>query len=162
MLWPEGRAEPAQASLGIPTKLVIRAAEPPAAILEKPLLNVERSPMEAIAPEAASFEEAAQPSSPPQLVGAVVRTRRAGVALVRNATGETVMLRPGEEADGWRLVSVGSSQAIFDQSGRRETVTLDFSNRDQPANAAPEAQAPAPTSAPPTAYAPGSRPGPTG
>jgi hypothetical protein len=160
VLWPEGHAESPSPGFGIPTRLVIRPAEAPAAILEKPLLNPERSPLIEASSEAAADEEAAQTLPPPQLVGAVIRTRGSGVALVLSAAGETLMLRPGEETDGWQLVSVGSGQAVFDQAGRRETVTLDFSNRKQPESGSGGATVPATPTSPDTTPAPTT--GPTG
>lgn len=113
-----------------------------------PPFDPDRSP-EPAAPAEAEAPPQAQPAAPlPKLVGLVTGGRGRAVALVRSASGETLTLAPGEEADGWRLVSAGRERAVFEQGGTRQTATLDFDNETQAASTAPPATPP-PSNPPP-------------
>jgi len=69
------------------------------------------------------------------------------VALIKDASGEAHPLRIGEDVDGWRLIAIGNGTATVDRAGDRETLALDFSNKNQAspdakgASAAPTVQA---------------------
>lgn len=139
LLWSQRPAIDLPARTAI-TPLRIVAAEPLGPAIETPLFNIGRSPLPPEPPASAvATAEAAPPAPPPVLVGTIARRRGGGLALVKNNAGETVALRVGEEVDGWRLVSVGESEAVLDQAGRRETAALDFRNKNQAAGAAPAA-----------------------
>lgn len=114
--------------------------------LAAPPFDPDRTPGgDAAAADAASAAPP-PPAQLPRLVGLISGARGRSVALVRTANGETVTIAPGEEADGWRLVSVGRDQAVFDLAGNRQTATLDFSNKvSAPATAAPPQPQPPPS-----------------
>lgn len=115
-----------------------------------PPFDPDRSP-EGTAPAGAEAEAEAPPPQPmPALVGLVTGARGRAVALVRGSNGETVTISPGEEVDGWRLVSAGREQAVFELGGNRQTASLDFSNKAGAAAPPPTPAAPSPApSAPP-------------
>lgn len=108
-----------------PTELALRGTA-----LEAPLFNPDRAPPPP--PEEIAADDgtaAAVAALPPLLVGTVGRRGSAGIALVKNSAGETLTLHAGETVDGWTLVAIGNGVATVDQNGRRETISLDFSNR---------------------------------
>jgi len=148
LLWPEAPSIDLPARPTV-TSLHMVAAEPLGPVLRKPLFNIGRSPLppEPPAPPEA-VADATPPPPPPTLVGTIARRQGGGVALVKYSAGETAALRVGEEVDGWRLVSVGESQAVLDQGGRRETVTLDFRNKDRAIAGGGTPDSPSPASEP--------------
>lgn len=102
-------------------------------LLTKPLFNSGRQVIE----EGVSGTEAmadggdAQPqSSPaPTLVGLVSKRRGKGVAIIKTHDGETKNLTTGQSSDGWTLVSVRKSSAVFASAGENKTIGLDYSNK---------------------------------
>ena len=131
LLWPEAPSIDLPARPAV-TRLHMAAADPLGPALETPLFNIGRSPLPPEPPPSAeATAEAVPPAPPPMLVGTIARRQGGGVALIKTNAGETVALSVGEEADGWRLVSVGESRAVLDQGGRREALTLDFRNKEQ-------------------------------
>jgi len=122
---PEHALRLAATQLPPPAELALRGTA-----LEAPLFNPERVPPpppdENPADNAAAT---ASPASPPLLVGTIAGRGGVGVALVKNTAGETLTLHAGEVVDGWTLVAIGNGIATVDQNGRRETISLDFSNR---------------------------------
>lgn len=102
-----------------------RVAEPPpvaaasyAAVLAHPLFAPDRAPV--------TVE--AQPSG--NLSGfEVLGTAIAGntsTALVRDATGRIVRVKPDESLQGWRLVSIDRMELVFDRDGERRTLSVDM------------------------------------
>jgi len=99
-------------------------------LIAKPLFSQGRS-----APSASEESGAAAPNAPieaapqlaplPSLVG-VASGRRRSVAIVRGQDGQAVNLKPGEEVDGWRLVRVSKTAAIFANRGKRQSVNLNY------------------------------------
>jgi len=122
-----------------PAELALRGTA-----LEAPLFNPDRTPSPPPGQDAATDQPtAAPPASPPLLVGTIAGRGSAGVALVKNSAGETLTLRVGEVVDGWTLIAIGNGAATVDQNGRRETISLNFSNKDAGQQAA-NAQSPIP------------------
>jgi hypothetical protein len=81
------------------------------------------------------------PPQPPVLVGLVTGGGRRGVALAKGPDGQTVTILAGQSVAGWRLVSIRSDQAVFEQGGVRHVARLDFSNK---SSGAPQTAAPPP------------------
>lgn len=104
-----------------------------------PLFDTDRNPQTAESPAPAPSDPQATPASPPPpvLVGLVTRGAGRGVVLTRTNKGETVMLAPGENADGWSLVRFNREEAVFELDGKRHTARLDFSNKNASAPSAP-------------------------
>lgn len=69
-----------------------------------------------------------QGQDPPRLVGVVLPASGKPVALVVGADGQTVLLRPGGESDGWHLVAIGAGKGTFERAGIRKVARLDYSN----------------------------------
>ena len=98
---------------------------------ERPLFRPSRRPpppAPVAQPEAPAtpVETPVVASEPPpfDLVGAAVGKRDA-IALLRNrARGEVVRLRRGEEAEGWRAVSIGLRSVTLERDGRTESLAL--------------------------------------
>jgi len=154
LLWPGEQIERPP-----PPSRLTRFGSPPAlafqdAVFDAPLFNAERSATPVGDP--ADVQEAAAPvAPPPQLVGTIAGRGGDSVALIKDASGEAHTLRIGEDIDGWRLVSIGNGTATLDHAGDRQTIALDFLNRDQDAaSAPPQPAAPSPqaASAQPAAY----------
>ena len=71
-------------------------------------------------------EEKAVVLGPPpfDLIGAVVG-KRESIALLRNkTTSEVLRLRPGENAEGWRVGAVGLRSVALERDGRKEALAL--------------------------------------
>jgi hypothetical protein len=121
------------------TPLTIVPAPTLNAALKAPLFNATRLPPPP--PDLPKDGEAAEPATPPApppiIAGVIVHGRGQGVALVKAASGETVTVRPGETVDGWSLIGIGQTSAIFEQAGRRETVNLDFRSSSTAGRASP-------------------------
>jgi general secretion pathway protein N len=98
---------------------------------ERPLFVATRrapAPMRAETPPPAPppVEEKAVALGPPpfDLIGAVVG-KRESIALLRNkTTSEVLRLRPGEEAEGWRVGAVGLRSVALERDGRKESLAL--------------------------------------
>lgn len=142
------------------------AAPPPAApvkpdqpgalayALAAPPFDPDRTPGAAPQAAAADAAAAAPPPAPlPKLVG-IAGGRGRMVALVKTGSGETLMLRRGQSADGWQLVSVARGEAVFERAGERQSARLDFSNKVPVAPPASPAPAPPPEVPQPAAPAP--------
>lgn len=102
------------------------------AAFSTPLFSVDRMPPAAFDPTpgmAAGAASATSPDQLPKLVGIALGGRGVSVALVKQADGQTRMLHPGEEADGWRLTRITRNSAQFRLGGEIQTLTLDFTNR---------------------------------
>jgi len=125
LLWPsEDLPEPApQATLTVVNTIEV---PPLAAQIEAPVFSPARTAAQTPAAADPTVEQA-PPAQPPLLVGTIAHRRGDGVALVRNAAGETVALSPGQEADGWLLEAIGEGRVTMAQLDRRETLVLDFS-----------------------------------
>lgn len=98
--------------------------------LEAPLFNPDRTPPPA--PGDDTTEDgatAAPPAAPPLLVGTIGKRGGTWVALVKNSAGETLTVHAGKVVDGWTVIAVGNGGATVDQNGRREQISLDFSNK---------------------------------
>lgn len=122
---PEHSLRLAATQLPPPAELALRGTA-----LEAPLFNPDRTPPPPPGQDTeADQTAAAQPASPPLLVGTIAGHGSGGVALVKNSAGETLTLRAGEVVDGWTLLAIGNGVATVDQNGRREIISLDFSNK---------------------------------
>lgn len=105
------------------------------ALTDKPIFNAERAPLsfagEMVEDEAllAGQEAAPQAMPKPTLVGLVSRRRGKSVAIVKDSDGQTKTLAPGQSADGWKLVSVGKTNARFSSAGELVNIGLDYSNK---------------------------------
>ncbi|MEP2990033.1 MAG: hypothetical protein ABJN65_01175 [Parasphingorhabdus sp.] len=101
--------------------------------LQKPIFNAERKPFTdtmARAENLEDVEEALPQQAPaPTLVGVVSKRRGKAVAIVKGQDGTAQTLSPGQNIDGWRLVSVGKSGARFASSSGPVDVNLDFANK---------------------------------
>ena len=111
------------------------------ALIAAPLFNAGRSPLPLPGAEVADAAPPPPPAPAPTLVGVITRGRGGGVALVKSQTGETVTLPVGGTVDGWRLIAVARSQAVFDMGNRRESVTLEFGKKSGAASESPRAMA---------------------
>lgn len=139
LLAPENDAPPEVEVLKLSTaKPRAVDAELPSAILEFPLFHAGRAPLVLENATAEAQETAAAPPSPPPpiLVGVVARRKGKAIALAKNAAGETVSLTVGDQVDGWAVSAIGASAVTFDQADRRETIALDFRNKEKGAAAA--------------------------
>ncbi|MBV9062636.1 MAG: hypothetical protein JOY77_06875, partial [Alphaproteobacteria bacterium] len=57
----------------------------------------------------------------------VIGTAIAGnvsAALIRNAVGQVIRVKPDSVVQGWRLVSIDRTQIVFDRDGERRTLTV--------------------------------------
>ena len=71
-------------------------------------------------------EEKAVVLGPPpfDLIGSVIGARES-IALLRNkASIEVLRLRPGEEAEGWRVGAIGLRSVALERDGRKESLAL--------------------------------------
>jgi hypothetical protein len=94
--------------------------------------------------EAASSQSSPTSAGAPALVGLIGRRQ----AYLRNAlSGEVERLTPGDELDGWTLVSIGTNQVALERSGQRRV--LELFNRTPDTNSSDSAALPAPTRVPP-------------
>ena len=98
---------------------------------ERPLFRPSRRPplpVPAGVPTPASAPVVIAPAAlepPPfDLVGSVVGKHDAIVLLRNRAKGEVVRLHTGEEAEGWRAVSIGLRSVTLERDGREETLAL--------------------------------------
>lgn len=104
-------------------------------LIQKPIFNAERAPLAfadeqmADAEEAMPLEAAPQQAPAPTLVGVVSKRRGKAVAIVKGQDGAAQTLSPGQNIDGWRLVSVGKSSARFASTNGVSSINLDFSNK---------------------------------
>jgi general secretion pathway protein N len=98
---------------------------------ERPLFRPTRRPPPPV-PVAAPAPEpppdaapVAVAESPPfDLVGAVVGKDTA-IALLRNrATNQILRLRPGDDAEGWRVATIGSRTVALERDGRTQSLAL--------------------------------------
>jgi hypothetical protein len=106
------------------------------AIMAMPF-SADRDPsIRASSDEPASTEQAGS-TAPPQLVGLVGRVKGPAVALVRTADGATAVVRPGEDAAGWKVEAVGRDSITFSMGGNRQVVRLDYGNRQDAQASAP-------------------------
>ena len=101
-------------------------------------------PAQNVASSAAAAAPPPPPPQPPVLVGLVTGGGRRGVALAKGPDGQTVTILAGQSVAGWRLVTIGKDQAVFEQGGVRHVARLDFSNKTSGAaqTAAPPPAAP--------------------
>lgn len=74
-------------------------------------------------------------SSGPDLVGIVGRIDHDAVALIRDASGASRVLRIGESADGWTLSSLAPDAAFFTRGGEQKRVALSFDDESGAAGA---------------------------
>jgi general secretion pathway protein N len=130
-----------------------------AATRERPLFRPTRrpplaAPVAAPAAEPPQVEEQTAALEPPpfDLIGAVVG-KDAAIALLRNkSTGQVVRMRAGDEAEGWRVATIGSRTVAFERDGRTQSLALAAPSA-APAGAevAGEPEPPESAAAPPTA-----------
>jgi general secretion pathway protein N len=99
---------------------------------DRPLFAPTRRPppppvrVEAPTPEAPPADEKAGAVGPPpfDLVGAVVGNGEAFALLRNKATSKVVRLRPGDDADGWRVGAIGVRSVALERDGREESLAL--------------------------------------
>jgi hypothetical protein len=131
MLLLGGGDPPPRAALARVAARPVAVTPIPAAALSfamtAPPFDVDRTPG-APAPAAPPPPPPPPPPPVPKLVG-VAGGRGKAVALVKGVNGETVMLSRGQSVDGWRLVGIGPTSAVFALGGNRQTVRLDFGNK---------------------------------
>lgn len=98
---------------------------------ERPLFRPTRrppAPVPVVAPAPESPPDAASVAvtAPPpfDLVGAVVG-RDTAIALLRNRTTNQILrLRPGDDAEGWRVATIGSRTVALERDGRTQSLAL--------------------------------------
>jgi len=97
----------------------------------------------------------AAPPTPPILVGTIAGIGRSSIALIKDATGVTTTVNIGGEVDGWRLLAIGNGTATLEQGSDRQTIALNFSNKEgssATAQAPSGASPPAPIAAQPAVF----------
>jgi len=153
LLWPSAVPETPVAAMHMtrlvsPAMLALRGTA-----LDAPLFTPERErPAEAGAEVADASIPAAAPT-PPILVGTIAGIGHGSVALIKNASGDTTTVNIGGEVDGWRLLAIGNGTATLEQAGDRQTIALNFSNKEGgPSNAQAAPSLPAPIAAQPAVF----------
>ena len=141
VLWPDAVPEPPTpvehvTRLVSPATLALRGTA-----LDAPLFDAERERHDELAANAAEPNIAAAPPTPPLLVGTIAGVGSRSIALIKDATGATTTVNIGGEVDGWRLLAIGNGTAIVEQAGDRQTIALNFSNK-QGGPATPQASNP--------------------
>jgi len=126
---------------------------------ERPLFRATRRPplaapvaTPAAEPPPAVEQTAALEPPPFDLIGAVVGNDTA-IALLRNKSSrEVVRMRMGDEAEGWRVTTIGSRTVALERDGRTQSLALSAPSA-EPAGAevAGEPQPPESAAAPPAA-----------
>ena len=153
LLWPSAVPEtPAppmhMTRLVSPAMLALRGAA-----LDAPLFAPERERLVEAGTEVAEASMPAAPPAPPILVGTIAGIGRSSIALIKNASGETTTVNIGDEVDGWRLLAIGNGTATLEQGGDRQTIALNFSNKEGgPSNAQAAPSLPAPIAAQPAVF----------
>jgi general secretion pathway protein N len=126
---------------------------------ERPLFRSTRrpplaAPVAAPTAEPPQVEEQTATLQPPpfDLIGAVVGKDTA-IALLRNkSTNQIVRMRAGDEAEGWRVTTIGSRTVALERDGRTQSLALSApSAASAGAEVAGEPQPPESAAAPPTA-----------
>jgi hypothetical protein len=114
----------------VPKRAVETRASSPrsyAAILAHPLFAPDRAPV---------IVEA-QPSgnlSGFEVLGTAI-AKDVSTALVRDATGRILRLKPDETLQGWRVVSIDRTQLVFDRDGERRALAVDMTRAKAGTNA---------------------------
>jgi len=130
-----------------------------AATRERPLFRRTRrppvaAPVAAPAAEPPQVEEQTAALEPPpfDLIGSVVG-KDAAIALLRNkSTNQVVRMRAGDEAEGWRVATIGARTVSLEREGRTQSLALSApSAGSEGAEVAGEPQPPESAAAPPTA-----------
>ncbi|MGD0719789.1 MAG: hypothetical protein ABR970_01915 [Roseiarcus sp.] len=100
---------------------------------DRPLFAPTRRPppaspvrVEAPTPEAPTPGEEVVALAPPpfDLIGAVVGKGKAFALLRNRATNKVVRLRPGDDAEGWRVGAIGVRSVALERDGREESLAL--------------------------------------
>ena len=118
-------AMPSSAALPENTVVAPRVApEPPeptagtyAAVLARPIFAPDRAPV------LLQAQTAAGSLSGYQVIGTAV-AGPISAALVRDATGRIVRVKPDALLQGWRVVSIDRTQMILDREGERRSLTV--------------------------------------
>jgi len=146
LLWPSAVPETPVTAMHLtrlvsPAMLALRGAA-----LDAPLFAPERERPAEAGTEVADASMPVAPPTPPMLVGTIAGIGHSSLALIKSASGETTTVNVGDEVDGWRLLAIGNGTATLEQGGDRQTIALNFSNKEGSA-----ATAQAPTGATPPA-----------
>lgn len=88
---------------------------------DRPLFGESRSRVEVTAPTASVVRQRPMPSI--ELAGVVITTD-VRQAFVRHGGGEMLVLRIGDQIDGWRLTDVSPGKAVFQSGARHEAVLM--------------------------------------
>jgi hypothetical protein len=83
----------------------------------------------------------------PKLVGVVLAQNGRGVALVKRADGQTLMLESGQLADGWMLIGLTRVSARFKLGSETQIARLHFSNPSSSGNETSKNEIPLPPKA---------------
>jgi hypothetical protein len=105
-----------------------------------------------------STPDAAAAPPLPKLVGIASGGGGRGAALVKDSSGQTVIVSAGESVNGWRLVAVGEDRAVFRHRGVRQTARLEFESSGGSADSGPSFTA-IPPPPPPTTMSQAAEPG---
>lgn len=110
----------------------------PVILYEKPLFSAERLPLSTIlAAQAAADAEMADmgnaasappPAPPPALMGIAMNNRGKAVAIIRGQNGQ-ILLKIGQQADGWQLQAIHKNSVTFAMAGQKQTVMLEFPHK---------------------------------
>jgi general secretion pathway protein N len=69
--------------------------------------------------------QAAPPAPPPfELIGAAVGEGVSYVLLRQRATSKVMRLRPGDDAEGWRVGAIGIRSVVLERDGRSDALAL--------------------------------------
>lgn len=69
-------------------------------------------------------QAAAAPPRPRARLLAIDRWGDKPYVVIESTDGRSMSLRPGDTYDGWRLVSAGDGEAVFERSGRTATLSV--------------------------------------
>jgi hypothetical protein len=119
-------AMPSSAALPEDSVLAPRRAPEPAepvarnypAVLASPLFAPDRAPVTLQAQTAGNL-------SGYDVIGTAV-AGNVSTALVRDATGRIIRVKPDAILQGWRLVSIDRTQLIFDRDGEQRSLVIDM------------------------------------
>jgi len=98
-----------------------------AAVLAHPLFAPDRAPVTAEAQPFGNLNGF-------EVLGTAIAGNMSA-ALVRDATGRILRLKPDEVLQGWRVVSIDRTQITFDRDGERRSLAVDMSRTKMAANA---------------------------
>ncbi len=136
LLWPRQTPSEQDLPLSMVTPVRLFEAAEPAEALAAPLFNPDRVP-----PTQMQESEPVSGQPPadtvPVPVGLVTGRKTGGLALLRVASGETLIARIGEVVDGWTVIAITSSAVSLRRGDDERRLELNYDNREAQAETPP-------------------------